>query len=131
MGWQFLKVWMEILKNCKKIVRLLIKISSENWVFPIFAKYFLNFFLFSESIYHWKIRPIFSNNFSDFGGGAFRGSPSRRHRFRKINRAKTYQISLVGMLPEWKAFGENLSRLALCREDQKFGVRSSLFPLIN
>ena len=45
-----------------------------------FTKYFLDFCLLSESIYLWKITPDFYNNFSDFGGGAFRRpAPSRRY----------------------------------------------------
>ena len=56
-----------ILKNFKKI---LIKISMENWLFSqFFTKYFLDFWLHSETIDLWKITPDFYNNFSDFGGG--------------------------------------------------------------
>ena len=36
--------------------------------FTIFSKYFLDFWLRSESIDLWKITPDFYNNFSDFGG---------------------------------------------------------------
>ena len=37
------------------------------------TKYFLDFWLRSESIYIWKIRPDFYNNFPDFGGGGRSG----------------------------------------------------------
>ena len=48
--------------------------------FTSFTKYFLAFWLRSESIDLWKIIPDFYNNFPDFGGGnvpAF-SPPSRR-----------------------------------------------------
>ena len=42
----------------------------ENWLFSqFFTKYFLDFWLRSESIDLWKITQDFYNNFSDFGGG--------------------------------------------------------------
>ena len=48
----------------------------ENWVFSqFFTKYFLDFWLRSESIDLWKITPDFYNNFSDFGGGERSGFP--------------------------------------------------------
>ena len=48
----------------------------ENWLFSqFFTKYFLDFWLRSQSIDLWKITPDFYNNLSDFGGGTFRRSP--------------------------------------------------------
>ena len=53
-------------KFSRKFWDLLIKISMENWLIHIFSKYFLDFWLLSESIYLWKITPDFYNNFSYF-----------------------------------------------------------------
>ena len=50
----------------------------ENWLFPQFlTKCFLDFCLFFESIYIWKITPAFYNNFSDFRGGGTPAFPGR------------------------------------------------------
>ena len=44
--------------------------------FTFFTKYFLDFWLLSESRYRWKITPNFYNNFPiSGGGGTFRRSP--------------------------------------------------------
>ena len=52
------------------------KISTENWLFSQFStKYFLEFWLRSESIYLWQITSDFYNNFSYFGGGGVPASP--------------------------------------------------------
>ena len=70
--------WRKFWKNSRKFWDFLINISMENWRFSqLFTKYFLDFCLLPESIYPWKIRPNFYNNFSDFGwgGGTFRRSP--------------------------------------------------------
>ena len=62
--------WRELWKISRKFKDYLIKISMEYWLFSqFFTKYFLDFWLRSESIYLWKIMPDFYNNFSDFGGG--------------------------------------------------------------
>ena len=43
-----------------------------------FTKYFLDFWLLSQSLYLSKITPDFYNNFSDFGGGGRSGAPHPR-----------------------------------------------------
>ena len=59
-----------ILKNFKKILRFFDQNLYGKLTFlQFFTKYFLDFWLRSESINLWKIRPDFYNNFSDFGGG--------------------------------------------------------------
>ena len=48
----------------------------ENWFFSqSFTKYFLDFWLRSESIDLWKITPDLYNNFSDSGGGDVKAFP--------------------------------------------------------
>ena len=42
--------------------------------FTFVTKYFLDFLLISESIYLWKLRSDFCNNFPIWGGGTFRRS---------------------------------------------------------
>ena len=66
-----------ILKNFKKILRFFDQNLYGKLTFSqILTKYFLDFWLRSESIDLWKITPDFYNNFSDFGRrGTFRRSP--------------------------------------------------------
>ena len=66
-----------ILKIFKKILRFFDQnLYGKLTFFTIFPKYVLDFWLRSESIDLWKIRPDFYNNFSDFvGGGTFRRPP--------------------------------------------------------
>ena len=77
---QFCAFWlkmMRILKIFKKISRffdqnLYGKLTSFS---QYFTRYFLDFWLRSESIDLWKITPDFYNNFSDFGGGVAASPP--------------------------------------------------------
>ena len=58
-----------ILKIFKKILRFFDQnLYGKLTFFTIFTKYFLNFWLRSESIDLWKTTLDFYNNFSDFGG---------------------------------------------------------------
>ena len=72
-----LGVWTKNEENFEKISRKFWDFWSKslwkNWLFSqFFTKYFLDFWLRSESIDLWKIIPDFYNNFSDFGGGVER-----------------------------------------------------------
>ena len=83
----------------------------ENWLFHIFTKYFLDFWLLSESIYLWKIRPDFYNNFSDFGGGVRRPPPhaiaSWRVRFSNEENNKYVPLSNIC----WRFFTNTCTNL--------------------
>ena len=66
------------MKNFKKISRFFDQnLFGKLAFFTIFTKYFLDFWLRSESIDLWKITPDFYNNLSDFGGGVLPPSPLR------------------------------------------------------
>ena len=65
------KKWRKFWKIVRKFSNFLIKISMENWLFSLFStKYLWDFCLFSESIYPWKKKQVFYNNFSDGVGGS-------------------------------------------------------------
>ena len=65
-----------MLKILKKILRFFDQNLYGKLTFSqFFTKYFLDFWLRSESIDLWKITPDFYNNFSGFGGGERSGVP--------------------------------------------------------
>ena len=70
-----LRVWTKNEVNFEKFQENFKMFWSKS-LFTIFTRYFLDFLLLSESIYLWKIRPDFYNNFSDFGGGGRSGVPA-------------------------------------------------------
>ena len=84
------------LKSFQKILRFVDQnIYGKLTFFTFFTKYFSDFWLLSESIYHCKIKPNVSNNFSDFlGGGERSGVPT----------LPTLQDCLWKMIFSWKLF---------------------------
>ena len=74
-----LRVWIKNEENFEKFQENFeIFWSKSLWkinFFTFVTKYFLDFWLPSESIDLWKITPDFYNNFSDFGEGERSGVP--------------------------------------------------------
>ena len=74
-AYKFMRIWTKNQENFERFQEnfeiFLLKISMENWLFSqFFTKYFLDFWLLSESIYLCKITPVFYNIFSVSGGVA-------------------------------------------------------------
>ena len=109
------------LKNFKKILRFFDQnLAGKLNFFTFFTKYFFDFWLLSQSIYLWKIKPDFYNNFSDFevGWGSFQMFPHTgdayglgiyQNSLRKINENLRF-LKKLSCICDFSLFEANFNR---------------------